>query len=328
MDNITKDAMSVVFPKFLNNKFAKMNVEAFFDEFDTGLLKLFVDNIKGKVGLNEALIYQSETDKVKCFLDYDCYSNFLTMKIYYKDLPDIIEKKLSTVVQVVQKNTSEEVAYFPMPLRFKSTETVYGVQAEVVIEELGKELGKLKIYKRNGQVVSEINVTSYLKQQKYLVNEDDKFMILQSKICNGEADFRNVEFSNCGYIEQVIQEFDGCDEFINDQQYRKSIEKNFFAVVDEGQKKELFSEIVDFNTVNDGTYEIVKHTEVVLGQVGEEKYYVRGCGSFSQDKIRNSVSGLKLCEISKEKYYCIQNDADYLERFVETIQDSKEGRGL
>ncbi len=328
MENKTKEVMSIVFSKFYENSNAKKKIENFFSEFDEETLSKFFHDIQGKVGSSEELIYESETKDYDYYLEYDCVANYLSMKIYYKDSPNIIEKRLSTFAQFVQRTISEEYDYLPSFTRHKIFDVTCGVQAGVVIEEYGKDIGEFEAKKQNGENVATIKVANYLKQCCFSANEDDEYVFVQNKIFGGDATFENFDYKNCGYVEQRIERFDDVDDFSSGRQRSKVVKRNLFALADANARKDLFSEVFDFDNLKEGDYEIMCHSTTRFGVDEDSKYYVRKCGIKTDEKIESSLVTNKMCEISKEKYYLIQDDTKFADEIVNLIQENKEGRNL
>lgn len=327
MDDITKDAMGIVFPKFLKNDNIKRDVEQFFGEFDEGTLERFLKGVKGKVGLSEELVYQTESENKIYDLEYDCQSNILTMRIYYKELSDIIEKRMSTFVQVVKRTIVEEHECFPSFERKIGGEVSYGMQAGLKFEEFGKELGELTVNKHNGEEVSTLDVTNYLKQTTYSANVDDKYSVVRSRVYSGDATFYGLCYIDSGYVAQSIEEFDDFDKFLSGTPQRRVTEKNLF-IVDADERVDLFDESIDLNSVNDGACEVFKHTELTFGKNAKEKYYIKGCETSAERENSTFFGDLQLREITAENYKNIQDDSEYFQRIAQTIQNNKEGRIL
>ena len=328
MDNERKRVLSIVFPKFYSNGDAKKKIEKFFEEFDDEILSKFCRDVQGKFGASEELIYSSETDEYNFDLEYDCSANYLSMKIYYKDSPNIIEKRLSTFVQLVQNTVSQEYDYYPSLIRRRISDVSCGIQAGVVIEEYGKDIGIYSAYKQNGEKLTEINVSNCLKQCCYSVDENDEYIYVQNKFFGGDANFENNNYRNCGYVEQKIKQFDGADTFAKDLQRNCTIKRNLFALIDDNTHMDLYSEIFDFDNLAESNYEIMCHSSTTFGKEEKPRYYVRKCDVQLDGKQEFSASNNKMCEISKEKYYLIQDDSKYADEIVNLIQENKEGKSL
>ncbi len=328
MENKTKEVMSIICPKFYKNNNAKKKIENFFSEFDEDILSRFFRDVQGKVGASEELIYESEAENYDYYLEYDCAANYLSMKVYYKDSPNIIEKRLSTFAQFVQRTISEEYDYLPSITRHTISDVTCGVQAGLVIEECGKDIGEIEVKKQNGDNVTTIKVSNYQKQCCFSVNEEDEFVAVQNKIFGGDASFENVDYRNCGYVEQKIEQFDDDGDFSTGEQRSRVVKRNLFALIDGNARKDLFSEVFDFDNLKDGNYEIMRHSTTRFGIDEDSKYYVRKCGIKTDKKVELPLDIDKMCEISKEKYYLIQDDSKFADEIVSLIQENKEGRNL
>jgi len=328
MGNKTKEVMSIVFSKFYENTNARNKVESFFSEFDDNILSKFFRDIQGKVGANEELIYESETKDYTYYLEYDCSLNYLSMKIYYKDAPNIIEKRLSTFTQFVQRTISEEYDYLPSFTRRRIYDVTCGVQAGLVIEECGKDIGEIVVKKQSGENVTTIKVSNYQKQCCFSVNEDDEFVVVQNKIYGGDASFENADYRNCGYVEQKIEQYDNSTDFLAGEQRTRVVKRNLFSLIDDNARKDLFSEVFDFDNLKENNYEIMRHSTTRFGVDEDSKYYVRKCGITTDKKIELLLDTDKMCEISKEKYYLIQDDSKFADEIVSVIQENKEGKSL
>lgn len=328
MDNERKIVLGFVFPNFYKNENAKKKIENFFDEFDDTILSKFCRDVQGKFGASEELMYQSETDEFDFHLEYDCAANYLSMKIYYKDSPNIIEKRLSTFSQLVQKTVIEEYDYYPSLITRDVTETSRGVQAGVVIEEYGKDLGVYNVQKQDGNNLTEIKVSNSLKQCCYSVNENNEYVYVRNKYLGGDANFEGVDYRNCGYVEQRTENFDNTYSFARGIQKSCTMKRNLFELIDDKTHKDMYSEIFDLDCLEKSNFEIMCHSAATFGKAEKSRYFVRKFNAQLNGEKGLSSLNKNMREISKEKYDLIQDDSKYAEEVVNLIQENKEGKSL
>lgn len=284
MSNKKSEIMGNVFPNFYKNNNAKKRIEKFFNEFDSNILSKFYRDIQREIGKDEELVYQSETKSFDYYLEYDAVANYLLMKIYYKDSPNIIEKRLSTFTQFIKKTITEKYEYRPAFSKRSISDVTYGVKAEVIVEEYGKNIGSINVKKESGDDVASIDVSNYLKQWCYAVNEEDNYFCLQNLIYGGDVKFENVVYNNCGYVEQKSIQFDDAVDFSLGKQSNRTTKRNLFVMVDNKIKKELFSEVFDYDNLNKGDFEIMCHTTARFGSKEDSKYYIRKCPIKTDEK--------------------------------------------
>lgn len=328
MDDKVKSVMTVIFPQFYKNNNVKNKIKLFFDEFDESIVIKLYDSIGDKLGENEELYFEKNTDDYNYILEYDCLNNYLSMKKCYNNSGNIIEKRLATYVQLIKNSVVEEMKFFPSYKKIKTYDTNYDIKAGLIIEELGNEIGDLKVKQQNGTNVATVNTQTYSKQFCVTIDENGEFTIANIKIYGGSVNFYNTEYNDCGYVEQKIELFQNELLYGFGFQKSRSLNKHLFSLADNKDKYDLFAENIEYNNVDKGLFEIMKHSVQYLGLQDKSKYYIRKYDAFDKGNKTIKLSNNKLYEISKEKYYLVQEDEDVLNKIISTYMKNTKGKDL